>query len=119
MTKLAMSSVHARWQDWLFVGLGLAIVLSPLAAARMAPGALLTNILAIGLIVLCVTLFEFERRIRIEELAQFLGGLWLAASTFLPDFAALPRLSWIEFVLGLSVALLAAYELWQDAPRRA
>ena len=88
-------------------------------AARMAPGPILTNIVAIGVIVLGITLFEFDRRVRIEELVHLAAGLWLSASTFLPGFAAFPRLGWIEFVLGLAVAVLAGFELWQDAMRKA
>lgn len=48
-----------------------------------------------------------------EEWVNALLGLWVAASPWLLGFTGIANAMWTHLVIGLAVAALAAYELWQ------
>ena len=60
---------------------------------------------------LCAEIALVDLR-RWEEVAEFVCGLWLIASPF--DYAGSGALTIWHFILGVLVALLAAFEFWQD-----
>ena len=107
-------ATHQGWEDWFFVLLGFAIIVSPLAVSGAVPGPILVNIIASGAIVLGVSFVEFAQRIPAEEILQLVFGAWLAISSLILDFGTARGLWLVELALGLAVALMALLEMWQD-----
>ena len=61
-------------------------------------------------LVAVVALAELHRW---EEWVNGVLGLWAAASPWLLGFAGISHAMWAHVILGLAVAVLAAYELWR------
>ena len=109
---------HRSWEDWLFVILGALIILSPAIAINEAGVPALISGLAAGVVILAMTLFEAMNRMRLQEIVQFLAGVWLMASGYVIDYGLADRLRMVQFVLGAVVAILAAFEFWQDSVKK-
>ena len=77
------------------------------------------SVLATGIVVLAVTLFEIMISGRWEEFIQFVLGLWLAVSIFVLDYGAAGQLRILHFVLGALLAAIAVVEFWQDMTKTA
>ena len=103
---------HRTWEDWAGIVLGIVIGLSPWFSDAAASQIIMLNAIAIGLLVLALSAFEFVSLRRWEEVAAFACGLWLIASPFALGYAG--ALATWHFVLGGLVVVLAALELWQD-----
>lgn len=61
-------------------------------------------------LVAVVALAELHRW---EECVSGLLGVWAATSPWLLGFAGISQAMWAHVVLGLAIAVLAAYELWR------
>jgi hypothetical protein len=110
---------HRSWEDWLSIAFGVLILISPAAMFSVVPAPVLYNALACGVVLLGVTLFEIMNRERWEEALYFVVGVWLAVSVFLIDYGAASPLRIWHFALGALVAVLAAFEFWQDSTKQA
>jgi hypothetical protein len=111
-------SMHKPWEDWLGAAFGVLILISPAIARTDITGPVMFSTLAVGIIVLGLALFEIMMTGRWEEILSFLAGAWLAVSGFVLDYGAAMQLRPWHFVLGLLVAILAAFEFWQDTARQ-
>ena len=109
---------HRSWEDWLFVVLGAFVILAPAIAINQAGVPALVSGLAAGVIILAMTLFEAMSRMRLQEVVQFLAGIWLMASGYVIDYGGADKLRLLQFVLGAVVAILAAFEFWQDSVKK-
>src|SRR5260221_1232747 len=105
---------HRSWEDWLFVVLGVLIILAPAIAINQAGVPALISGLAAGVVILAMTLFEAMNRMRLQEIVQFLAGIWLMASGYFIDYSGVDKLRVLQFAPGAVVAILAAFEFWQD-----
>ena len=105
---------HRTWEDWVGLGVGVLIGLTPWFAGEMGNQAVVLNSALVGLVVLGLAAFEFVDLRRGEEVAEFACGVWLIASPFVYGYADAGQLRFWHFALGALVALLAVLELWQD-----
>lgn len=108
-------SVHRSWEDIVTMILGALIVVSPMfvGAAFTTPMAL--SAVIAGALIIVVGGMELLNLRRWEEIATLILGLWVLASPYI--FAYTGNLRTAHVVLGALVALLAAFELWQDRDR--
>ncbi len=113
--KLDILKTHRGWEDWLLIGLGAVLLLSPaLVDAEMPPPALFSALSA-GVVIMAMALFEIMLKGRWEEIIQFALGAWLAVSVYVLDYGLASELRALHFVIGALVALMAAFEFWQDS----
>ena len=106
---------HRPWENWLSTVLGAVVLLSPLAVYNQVTNHVIYNGVAVGVVILAITLFEFIDRIRFQEAIKFIAGAWLMASVYILDYGAMSQLRLWHLVLGALVAVLAAFEFWQDS----
>jgi O-antigen/teichoic acid export membrane protein len=107
-------NVHRTWEDWLGIVLGVLIGLSPWLAGQQDDAVIAWNAVIVGALVLALFALELSGLQRWEEVLEIACGLWLIASPFIFGYSDAGALRHWHFVLGAIVALLAAWELWQD-----
>src|SRR5262245_25573302 len=107
MPTIRMLETHRAWQDWVMMGLGVLIVLSPwLAAVAVGEGAaysqaVVLNGFIVGALVCALAVLEMLALDRWEEAIGFVCGVWLIISPFVLGYAGL--LSYWHFALGALV----------------
>jgi hypothetical protein len=117
MLRTAFLKRHRTWEDWVGMGLGVLILISPFAVNDQLEQAMTLNTLVTGLLVLIVSEIELLGAAAWEtweEVVSAAIGVWLMVSPFLFGYAAIGQLRFWHFALGALVALLAAVEFWQD-----
>jgi hypothetical protein len=115
MAKILKRSTHMHWEDWLSVGAGCVIVISPWLAGAADSEFAVLNAIVIGLLVLSVGGLELGDALqRWEEWIELALGLWLAASPWVLGYNRLSSMTATHVALGGVVAMLACFELWQD-----
>lgn len=119
MARLNVLKIHQGWEDIFSAVLGVLLLLSPVIVQGQMPPSVMFSVLAVGVVVLAVTLFEIMMSGRWEEVIQFALGLWLAISVFVLDYGAAGQLRIWHFAIGALVAIMAAWEFWQDSMKRA
>jgi len=98
--------------------LGVLLLVSPVVMLGEMPAPVMVSVLATGIVILALSLFEVMMAGRWEEVIEFFVGLWLAASVFVLDYGAASQLRIWHFVIGVLVALMAAFEFWQDSVKK-
>ena len=116
--NLDVLKVHRGWEDWLSAGLGVLLLLTLAALQGQAPLPVMYSVVAVGAAVLALSLSEIMMAGRWEEVIQFALGLWLAVSVFVLDYGTAGQLRIGHFVIGALVALMAAFEFWQDSLKK-
>jgi hypothetical protein len=116
--NLNVLKVHRGWEDWLLVGLGGVLVLTPALVPGEMPSTVLYSALSVGVVIMVMALFEMALKGRWEEVIQFAAGGWLAASVFVLDYGIAGELRALHFAIGALVALMAAFEFWQDSLKK-
>jgi len=112
--KLEVLKVHRGWEDWLLVGLGGVLLLTPALVPGEMPSTVLYSALSVGVVIMVMALFEIALKGRWEEVNQFAAGGWLAASVLVLDYGIAGELRALHFAIGALVALMAAFEFWPD-----
>jgi uncharacterized membrane protein YgaE (UPF0421/DUF939 family) len=69
-------------------------------------------------VIIVMALFEIALKGRWEEIIQFALGVWMAASVFVLDFGIASDLRVLYFAIGALVAVMAAFEFWQDSVKK-
>ena len=116
--NLNVLKVHRGWEDWLSAGLGVLLLLTLAASQGQVPLTVMYSVVAVGAAVLALSLSEIMMAGRWEEVIQFALGLWLAVSVFVLDYGTAGQLRIGHFVIGALMALLAAFEFWQDSLKK-
>jgi hypothetical protein len=116
--NLDVLKVHRGWEDWLLIGLGGVLLLTPALVPGEMPSTVLYSALSVGVVIMVMALFEIALKGRWEEIIQFVVGVWLAASVFVLDYGIAGDLLILHFVIGVLVALMAAFEFWQDSLKK-
>jgi hypothetical protein len=116
--NLNVLKVHRGWEDWLLIGLGGVLLLSPALVQGEMPPPILYSALSVGVVIMVMALFEIALKGRWEEIIQFAVGVWLGASVFVLDYGIASDLRALHFAIGALVALMAAFEFWQDSLKK-
>jgi hypothetical protein len=114
MSGFRFLNIHRPWEDWVSMLLGVLIGLSPWLAGQQQDQAVVWNAFLIGALVLGLAQLEYVSLQRWEEVGEIACGLWLMLSPMIFGYADAGELRIWHIVLGGTVALLAALELWQD-----
>ena len=114
MATLRFFNSHRTWEDWLGIGIGVLIGLAPWMAGQTDSSIVVYNAAIVGILVLALAEFEMVDLRRWQEVAAMACGFWLIASPIMFGYASTGALSYWHFVLGATVVVLAAMELWQD-----
>jgi hypothetical protein len=114
MAGIRVFTIHQTWEDWLGIGLGLLIGLTPWITGEADSNIVTYNAMLIGVLVLALGAFEISDLHRWEEGAEIACGVWLIASPFMFGYADAGALRYWHFGLGAIVVLVAVLELWQD-----
>jgi hypothetical protein len=105
---------HRRWEDWCSMGLGAAILMSPVAARIMDWPFGTLNAVIVGLLVMLLAWQELILLEAWEESLELVLGLWLVASPWIFGYSDQEVATSAHVTLGGAVAVLAAIEFWQD-----
>ena len=118
IANLNVLKVHRGWEDWLLIGLGGVLLLSPVLVLGEMPPPVLYSALSMGVVIMVMALFEIALKGRWEEIIQFAVGVWLGTSVFVLDYGVASDLRILHFAVGALVALMAAFEFWQDSLKK-
>ena len=114
MARLDQMKIHKSWEDWVILGLGAALIVSPaFDPVSLIPVALLNAIL-VGFLILCFALSELSVVERWDERANLALGAWMIVAPLALGYFGVGRLWLWHMAMGAAVALLALLELWQD-----
>ena len=115
---------HPAWEDWLGIGLGILMAVTPYLAAD-EPSAALAVQLATTFLGLMIVFTAITERLQVlrgeeeparewEEVLQALAGAVSMALPFLLGYAGAGSLRFWHFAIGAAVFLLAIFELRRD-----
>jgi hypothetical protein len=116
--NLNVLKVHRDWEDSFSAVLGVLLLLTPVLVTGEVPPPVLFSVLSAGVVIMAMALFEIMLKGRWEEIIQFVLGVWLAASVFVLDYGIAGELRALHFGIGALVALMAAFEFWQDSLKK-
>ena len=106
---------HRAWEDWLSIGLGLAIILAPWVVNETSNQAAVVNAAVAGVAVLLLAELDLVKFRRWAEVGQLACGMWVATSPFIFGYSGTGMLRVWHIVAGLLVVFLGALELWQQS----
>lgn len=114
-------STHRRWEDWVQVGLGILLIISPwLVQQGTGSQSVILNCVVVGLAVGCLAGLELAVLGTWEEWLEGALGLWMIAAPWALGYnAEFGVLTATHVALGGVIVVLAGLELWQDTGRRA
>ena len=107
---------HRSWEDIAMMALGAIIFLSPFFYPLGGNVAIVLSAVIAGAVIMAVGIMEMVSLRRWEEMLAFLAGLWMIIAPYALSYMG-PLRTW-HVALGLVVALLAAFQMWQDRNRR-
>ena len=114
MAQVSWIKEHRTWEDWVGIGLGVLIGLSPWIADERVDYGVLFLAVALGLAVMMLAQLEMIGINRWLAVAELACGLALIALPFIAGYAASGVLRYWHFGVGALVTLLALLEVWQD-----
>ena len=80
MAGLVQMKIHKSWEDWVVLGLGAALIVSPaFDPVSLIPVALL-NAIVVGFLILCFALSELLLVERWDERANLALGAWMSVA---------------------------------------
>ena len=118
LSNFSVLKTHRGWEDLFSAALGVLLLVSPILVQGDMPPPVMFSVLIAGIVVLALSLFEIMMAGRWEEVIQFFLGLWLAVSVFVLDYSTIIELRALHFAIGALVALMAAFEFWQDSLKK-
>jgi hypothetical protein len=109
---------HRAWEDWLGIGLGLVIMLSPWITNEPAHLPTVANAAVVGAAIMMLAELDLVWSRRWTEWGLLIGGAWIALSPLVFGYAGSGALRVWHLSGGLLVAGLAALELSQQPAAR-
>jgi heme/copper-type cytochrome/quinol oxidase subunit 3 len=103
-----------RLQDWINVTLAALLFISPWVLGYVEHEVAALNACAAAVLIAGFALAALTAFADWEEWINLALGLWVAAAPWLLGFAGVATGAWAHVVIGLLVAALAAWELWQE-----
>jgi hypothetical protein len=108
---------HTEWEDWLTMGLGFLIAMSPWIAGESQTTTIELNAVLIGFLIFAVATIELTELKPWEEWLNLAAGAWTMAAPWVLGYSDHSTLTFLQVGLGALVVLLALLELWQDWKR--
>ena len=118
LSNLNVLKTHRSWEDLFSAALGVLLLVSPILVQGDMPPPVMFSVFSAGIVILALSLFEIMMAGRWEEVIQFVLGVWLAVSVFVLDYGIAIELRALHFAIGALVALMAAFEFWQDSVKK-
>jgi hypothetical protein len=99
-------------QDWVNVVLAVCVFISPWVIGFTAESVPTWNAWIVGLLLGALSFAAISAFAEWEEWVNLVLGLWLAASPWLLGFTANVNVMWTNVVLGLLVAVVSLWAVW-------
>jgi site-specific recombinase len=100
-----------QWEDWLGVGLGVWLLVSPWALGYSDQSAATMNALILGSVLVLEEMLEVVVHEMVEEWIDLVAGLWLMISPLVLGFAGQTAASVNTVAVGLLTVLFAAWAM--------
>lgn len=114
MATLKHDFAHEAWEDWALMLAGIFTLLSPWLTNETSNSHGALNAIVVGLVVMIIAGIQLFGTTIFSDALNFLAGLWLLVSPFVLGYANTGQLRYWHFVLGAIIAIIAAFEMWQD-----
>ena len=105
---------HAAWEDFVTMGLGFLIIISPWIAGVPDTTTIGLNTGLVGILIFGLAAIELSGPQRWEEWLSVAAGAWVTISPWLLGYSDHATLAFLQVGLGAMVVLMAVLELWQD-----
>jgi len=105
-------SAPKEWENWLSLGFGVWLLLSPWLLQFGHDEIAVTNALVIGFLIIVAEIFSFSALGALEELIDLILGLWLLVSPWILSVSS-PAAEVNFIIVGLLALALSIYELWE------
>lgn len=114
MARLDQMRIHKSWEDWVVLGLGAALIVSPAFDPASLTPVVVLNTIVVGFLILCLAISELALVERWDEQANLALGVWMIVAPLALGYFGVGMLWFWHMVMGAAVALIALLELWQD-----
>ena len=102
-----------RPQDWINLVLAVLLFISPWALGFVGERIPAWHACIAAVVIAGIALAAIAAFAEWEEWINLVLGIWVAISPWVLGFAGIANAMWAHLVLGVLVALAAAWELWQ------
>jgi hypothetical protein len=106
-----MENKHA--QDWINLFLAILLFISPWALGFSAQQPAAGNAWISAIVIGALAVGALGAFREWEEWVNLLAGIWVIISPWILGFAAVAYAMWAHVVLGVLVAAMAAWEIWE------
>lgn len=103
-----------RPQDWMNLVLAVALFVSPWVMGFAGEFMPAWNAWIVGVVIGALALATLAWFAEWEEWAEMVIGIWLVVAPWLLDFNTNANAMWTHVVLGLLVAAISAWALWDE-----
>jgi len=108
---------NVRWQDWLAIGLGVWLLLSPWQLGHTLNHAATANACGVGIVVIVYDLISGGRLVEQgQEILNILLGAWLFLSPYALNFRDEIGATRNAMAVGIAIVVLAIWQIF-DATR--
>jgi SPW repeat len=114
MARIDQFKVHKSWEDWIILGLGAALIVSPAFDSVTRTPLVLLNAIMVGFLILCLAISELSLIEQWDEWVSLVLGIWMIVAPSALGYVGTGILWFWHMAIGAIVALLALLELWQD-----
>ncbi len=116
MSRITLPREHKSWEDWAIFALGGSLLLSPLIDSASLSPLVISNLVIVGFAVMAVAVSELMLRETWDTRLIFALGVWMMLAPLVIGYAG--KLGLWHGVIGALIAVLAAFEMWQDFGRK-
>ena len=116
MLRLTLPHEHKAWEDWAVFALGGAVLLSPIMDNTALTPLVVANLVVVGFLIMAVAISELMLAERWDARMTLALGVWLVLAPYVIGYAG--KLGFWHAVIGALIAVLSAFELWQDLGRK-
>ena len=116
MDNLLFSRDHKSWEDWAVFALGAALLLSPVLDNSSLSPLVVSNLVVVGFAVMAVAISELMLAERWDARMSLVLGVWTIVAPYVIGYTG--KLAFWHQIIGVLIAVLSAYQLWQDFGRK-
>jgi SPW repeat len=114
MARIDNMKTHKSWEDWVILGLGAALIVSPAFDPSALTPMVITNAIVAGFLIISLAVSELSLMERWEECVNLALGSWMIVAPAALGYLGSGKLWLWHMAIGAAVAALALLELWQD-----